>query len=65
MSLKNFHIVFIFLAVLTCLGFGAWALLIDELPASFRVMGWISSSIGALLFGYGIYFVRKAGKVIT
>lgn len=65
MSLKNFHVVFIFLAVLTCLGFGAWALLIDRLPESFRIMGWISASIGVLLLGYGVYFVRKARKVIT
>lgn len=65
MTLKNFHVVFIFLAFLMCIGFGAWALLIEELPASFRIMGWISASIGVLLFGYGICFVRKTRKVIT
>ncbi|NNE92530.1 MAG: hypothetical protein HKN23_12860 [Verrucomicrobiales bacterium] len=65
MSLKKFHLLFIVLAILTCLGFGAWALLVEGLPDNFRVMGWISAGLGVLLVGYGIYFVRKAKTVIT
>ena len=64
MSLKHFHIVFIFLAVITCVGFGAWALLMRGLPDGFRIMGWISAISGVALLGYGIYFVRKAKKLI-
>jgi len=65
MSLKHFHIFFIVLAIVTCLAFGAWAILFPNLPAGFRLMGWISAVIGIALVGYGAYFVRKARHVIT
>lgn len=65
MSLKHFHIFFIVLAILTCLGFGAWAILFPKLDIGLRIMGWISAVVGVGLVGYGIIFVRKARTVIT
>ena len=67
MSLKHFHIVFIVLAVLCCLGFGIWALVSDAGVASnsIRITGWLSLVIGAGLVVYGVWFFRKSKHVIT
>ena len=67
MSLKHFHIVFIVLAVLSSLGFGAWALLSDVgvASSSIRITGWLSLVIGAGLAVYGVWFFRKSKHVIT
>ena len=68
MSLKGFHIVFIFLAVLVSLLFGAWALGTDAGRSAGVLVMWsgISSGIlGVALAGYGVWFVKKkAGKII-
>ena len=67
MSLKHFHIVFIVLAVLSSLGFGAWALMSDAAASSdaIRVTGWLSLILAAGLAVYGVWFFRKAKHVIT
>ena len=67
MSLKHFHIVFIVLAVLCSLGFGAWALLSEVGSASgvIRLTGWSSLVLGAGLAVYGFWFFRKSKQVIT
>lgn len=67
MSLKHFHIVFIVLAVLSCLGFGGWALMSDVGAMSFgiRVTGWLSLILSAGLAVYGVWFFRKSKHVIT
>lgn len=67
MSLKHFHIVFIVIAVLCCLGFGAWALISDEGSSSgtIRATGWLSLVLGTGLAGYGAWFYRKSKRVIT
>jgi hypothetical protein len=54
MSLKVFHIFFITLAILLCLGFGAWCL---------RQPGYLAFGIGSFvaaggLIGYEIFIVR-------
>lgn len=68
MSLKNFHLVFISLAVLCCLGFAAWtkwAASAEVLTPGLRGAG-ISSACGALvLVFYGIRFYRKSREIIT
>ncbi len=59
MSLKHFHIAFVTICVLFCLGLGAWCLLLDGLSGMMRAMGWVSFvGAGALLF-YGIRFYKK------
>jgi len=65
MSLKHFHILFIFLAVLSAFGFGAFALLIEDLPSFFPPMGWVSVVGGVALVIYGVRFLQKAKNVIT
>ena len=65
MSLKHFHIVFIFLAVLCTLGFAAWALLLPGLEMSVRGIGWFSGVLGVGLILYGSWFWKKSKHVIT
>ena len=65
MSLKLFHILFILLSVLTALGFGLWALLVNGLPGAFRVMGVLSLVGGLALLIYGIRFLKKAKSIIV
>lgn len=65
MSLKNFHIAFIAIVVVSAWGFAAWCLLFPELPSMFEIMGWLSLFGGLGLLIYGIRFLRKAKHVIT
>ena len=61
MSLKAFHIFFITLSVLLCIGFGAWCLGSDYAQgrAAYTVAGAISFALGALLVAYEVVFLRK------
>jgi hypothetical protein len=61
MSLKAFHIFFITISVLLCLGFGAWCLNSDYAQgrAAYAVAGYISFGLGVLLVVYEIVFLRK------
>lgn len=65
MSLKHFHIFFIFFVVFTGLLFAAFALLVNGLPAGFAAMGWLSLVGSLALAAYGVRFIRKARKVIV
>ena len=65
MSLKNFHIAFIAIVVLSAWGFAAWCLLFPELPGMFTIMGWSSLIGGFALLIYGIRFLKKSKHVIT
>jgi hypothetical protein len=61
MSLKAFHVFFITVSVLLCLGFGAWC--IDSDYARGRMMytisGYISFALGIALVAYEVMFLRK------
>lgn len=65
MSLKHFHILFIVFAALFSLAFGSWALLARDLDGAIRGMGLFSVILGVVLAGYGLWFVKKAKRVIT
>ncbi|MBL9154871.1 MAG: hypothetical protein JNK37_20490 [Verrucomicrobiales bacterium] len=65
MSLKHFHVLFIVLAALFCLAFGAWALLVAGQGAEVRGMGIFSIILGGILAYYGAYFFKKARRIIT
>ena len=65
MSLKYFHILFIVMSVLTTVGFGLWALLVNGLPGGFRVMGVFSLLGGVALLVYGFRFMKKLKSIIT
>ena len=64
MSLKYFHILFIILSVLTMVGFGLWALLVNGLPSGFKTMGVVSLLGGVALLVYGIRFLKKLKSII-
>ncbi len=61
MSLKAFHVFFITVSVLLCLGFGAWSLDSDYARgrAAYVVAGLISFVLGAVLIAYEVAFLRK------
>jgi len=67
MSLKHFHVIFITIAVLLCIGFGAWTFLADsdQITTAIQVTGVVSLILAAALAVYGIWFYRKSKKVIT
>ena len=61
MSLKAFHIVFIVLSILLCIGCAVWAFY-NQAGQAFG----LGAAIAALiLFCYGIWFIRKARNIIT
>jgi len=66
MSLKAFHIVFISLSVLLCLGFAGWAFsrFAGESGGTIDLlMGFASLAGGAGLILYGVRFLRKLRHV--
>ena len=66
MSLKGFHIIFIFFAVLCSAGFWVWTVMNHEAARQLNVieLGAGSGVLGAVLFLYGIWFVVKKSKTI-
>ena len=68
MSLKSFHIFFIVMAVLSSLGFSAWAFTAGDAATTegLRLMGIGSGAIGVALAVYGVWFVvKKSGRLIV
>lgn len=61
MSLKAFHVFFITVSVLLCLGFGAWCLNSDATQGrtAYTVAGYISFVLGVALVAYEIVFLKK------
>lgn len=65
MSLKHFHVLFIVLAAAFCLAFAAWALTGLGRTVEIRGMGAFSAVLGVGLAVYGVYFFRKARRIVT
>ena len=61
MSLKGFHILFIFLSILLAAGCAVWSF-VNQVALPFGI---ISCVIGAALAVYGVYFIRKTRKLIV
>jgi len=61
MSLKVFHVFFITVSVLLCLGFGAWCLDSDyaRVRMFYMIAGGVSFALGIGLVVYEILFLRK------
>jgi hypothetical protein len=61
MSLKAFHVFFITISVLMCLGFGAWCISSDYARGrtAYLIAGYASFGLGVLLVLYEIAFLRK------
>ncbi|MDA7643607.1 hypothetical protein OAL27_01260 [Verrucomicrobiales bacterium] len=66
MSLKAFHIFFIFMSIVITFGFAAWVQFgatVDQ-KASLTIMSGISAVLGFGLIAYGIHFIRKSREII-
>ncbi|MDB6171745.1 MAG: hypothetical protein JWL59_1056 [Chthoniobacteraceae bacterium] len=61
MSLKIFHILFIFLATLMSLGCAAWSYFNQTAP----LFGIGSALAAVALIIYGVIFIKKSKKIIT
>jgi hypothetical protein len=61
MSLKGFHIFFIFLSILLAAGCATWAFL-NDVAGPFGIVSCVTA--GALVV-YGVYFIRKTRKLIV
>jgi hypothetical protein len=61
MSLKAFHVFFITISVLMCLGFGAWCISSDYARGriAYAIAGYVSFGLGVLLVLYEVRFLRK------
>jgi hypothetical protein len=61
MSLKAFHVIFISISVLLCLGFGAWCISSDYARGrtAYTIAGYVSFSLCVLLVLYEVWFLRK------
>lgn len=65
MSLKGFHIFFICIAVLFCLGFSAWAFYgAGNWSHEMRLPGIVTAVLGTVILVYGVWFVRKKAALI-
>ncbi len=66
MSLKHFHLVFLFFAILGDVGFWLWTRMVPEAAASLGVVGlgafagWLSIVMAA----YGVWYVAKKMRTI-
>jgi hypothetical protein len=65
MSLKSFHVIFIFLASLVCLVLGGM-MGFSEMAAgaSLKLAAVLSGTVGIGLAIYGVWFIKKKSKTI-
>jgi len=66
MSLKHFHIVFLFFATLSDLGFWLWTRMMPEQAAALGVagLGVFAGWLSLVLTAYGIWYVVKKSRTI-
>ena len=64
MGLKNFHIFFIMISVVTSLGFGLWCFFTEAGSAltGSKIFGSVSLAIAVALVIYGYKFLRKLDR---
>ena len=58
MSLKAFHLIFVMLLTALTFGCAAWAF-----QSGRALWGAVSLATGALVIGYGVYFLKKLKKI--
>ncbi|MCH7589986.1 hypothetical protein IIB34_02995 [PVC group bacterium] len=64
MSLKTFHILFIFASMLLALGFGFWCLnQAGDGHTGWALVGWLSFGSVVGLLAYGVWFLKKLKNV--
>jgi hypothetical protein len=60
MSLRAFHILFILLTILLAIGCAAWSF-VNETAFGFGVA---STAVAVGLVVYGVWFIKKTGRII-
>jgi len=66
MSIKGFHIVFVTVSTLLCLFLAVWAFALTPEPSSLStVIGYLGGAGVLLMPVYGVYFYRKASKILV
>jgi hypothetical protein len=66
MSLKHFHLVFLFFAILFDVGFFLWTRLAPDQAASLGAsgLGVVAGWTSLILIGYGIWYVTRKSRTI-
>lgn len=66
MSLKHFHVVFLFFAILCDAGFFFWTMFLPERAESLGVagLGVLAGWLSLVLIGYGAWYVFKKSRRI-
>ncbi len=67
MSLKHFHLVFLFFAILCDLGFFLWTRLLPERAQALGVagLGMFAGWLSLVMIGYGCWYIfKKSRKII-
>ena len=66
MSLKHFHIVFIFFAILCDGGFWLWTRLQPDIATQLGVsyLGHFAGILSIVLIGYGVWYLAKKSRTI-
>jgi hypothetical protein len=61
MSLKAFHLIFIFVSILFCAGMAAWSFKTGASDG----LGWGCGLVSVLMCVYAVRFISKAKSIIT
>ncbi|TDU80984.1 hypothetical protein EI77_00286 [Prosthecobacter fusiformis] len=66
MSLKHFHIVFLFFAILSDLGFWLWTRMLPEQAAALGVagLGSFAGWLSIVMTAYGVWYIFKKSRTI-
>jgi len=65
MSLKGFHIVFVTISTLLCVFLALWAYLLNPEPSTMSsILGAIGIAGAIIMPVYGVYFYRKAARIL-
>ncbi len=64
MSLRAFHIIFITIVTLFCLGVAVWALYVekDNQDVALKILGYSCSAAAIILPIYGVSFYKKSAS---
>ena len=64
MSIRGFHIIFITIATLLCLGVASWVWFLSGFPDNAQKYGFVGGALIAaiVLMSYGVYYYNKLKK---
>jgi len=65
MSIKTFHLIFIVIATLMCIGVAIWGFFFTRGETTFLIISGLCALAAIALPIYGISFYKKAKNIIT